>query len=520
MRASANTARVAWRLFLRVSTVERRVSLLAPLVALLASAPALAQQHVRARWTDDSKPAVRPRRSLPWPARGRVGIRIAALDDPIGPLANDATATGPRRDPPITRAALRDLGLRPRGLALTDIGRWPAEPASPDKLEGSKLAAALVPFCDLSVSADQRQRYARWILRYSSEFGVDPMLVAAVIAQQSRCLAQLHNSYGIGLGMINPHMYRRSLRKGSYSYGVRDAQRWRPQRLALERFSFSRANLLAAEPNIYFTAAFLSVWKRQCPDLDRAPRSAPHRHFVAHYVWGDHVHDAGVEDRILTVRRQLLERYRGKPYMAGRAEVAGVALDCPLDGAPRKITGVIGDDRDFGRRRHTGIDFDSTRGEPVRAVADGTVILAGVDWGGNYLGNLNPHLTAMVRPERMGPRGLLIKIEHQNKLVSIYMHLSAYSVWPGQYVTRGQLIGYVGRTGIKQSPPHLHFELWHRGVLVDPLEALTPYLFGPQETYRGRRVATLQQRRRTQRRDAGRKRRHPRLEPADPFSVP
>ena len=50
-------------------------------------------------------------------------------------------------------------------------------------------------------------------------------------------------------------------------------------------------------------------------------------------------------------------------------------------------------------------------------------------------------------------------IQHPDKLVSAYMHLRSYTVHDRQWVKGGTIIGYVGRTGIKRSEPHLHFEL-------------------------------------------------------------
>ena len=63
-------------------------------------------------------------------------------------------------------------------------------------------------------------------------------------------------------------------------------------------------------------------------------------------------------------------------------------------GDPRKLTSVMGDDRDGGVRRHKGVDFAGNRGEPVRAIADGVVTLAGVDLKTGPTKNLTPEEAA------------------------------------------------------------------------------------------------------------------------------
>jgi murein DD-endopeptidase MepM/ murein hydrolase activator NlpD len=99
-------------------------------------------------------------------------------------------------------------------------------------------------------------------------------------------------------------------------------------------------------------------------------------------------------------------------------------------------------------RPHVGVDLVAKYGEPVKSVADGTVISAG--WGGE-LGNC-------------------IRIQHQNDMVTIYGHLSKISpdVKEGSYVHMGQLIGNVGTTGLSTGP-HLHFGMEKNGQWVNPL---------------------------------------------------
>ncbi len=99
-------------------------------------------------------------------------------------------------------------------------------------------------------------------------------------------------------------------------------------------------------------------------------------------------------------------------------------------------------------RPHVGVDLVAQYGTPVKAVADGRVEQAG--WAGE-LGNA-------------------IRIEHQRGMVSIYGHLSRISpeVHPNAWVHMGQVIGWVGSTGLSTGP-HLHFALEKEGNYVNPL---------------------------------------------------
>ncbi len=99
-------------------------------------------------------------------------------------------------------------------------------------------------------------------------------------------------------------------------------------------------------------------------------------------------------------------------------------------------------------RAHVGIDLAARYGTPVRAVSDGRVQFA--DWEGEL--------------------GRCIRIRHDNSLISVYAHLSAISpdITPGAPVRIGQIIGYVGSSGLSTGP-HLHYALYRDGRFLDPL---------------------------------------------------
>ena len=97
-------------------------------------------------------------------------------------------------------------------------------------------------------------------------------------------------------------------------------------------------------------------------------------------------------------------------------------------------------------RAHTGVDITAPKGTPVYATADGTV--SGESVGGGY--------------------GITVVINHGYSYKTLYAHLSKKAVKPGQKVKRGQVIGYVGSTGLS-SGSHLHYEVIKNGQRVNPV---------------------------------------------------
>ena len=97
------------------------------------------------------------------------------------------------------------------------------------------------------------------------------------------------------------------------------------------------------------------------------------------------------------------------------------------------------------RRMHAGLDFRASRGTPIVAVTDGQVSGAG----------------------RMGGCGNAVRLKHSGNLSTRYCHMSRVAVRRGQSVRRGQVIGYVGSTGLSTGP-HLHYEMYRGGRSVNP----------------------------------------------------
>jgi murein DD-endopeptidase MepM/ murein hydrolase activator NlpD len=103
-------------------------------------------------------------------------------------------------------------------------------------------------------------------------------------------------------------------------------------------------------------------------------------------------------------------------------------------------------------RPHQGVDYSARTGTPVSAIGDGAVTQCG--WSGGY--------------------GKLVQISHGNGYQSRYGHLSRFGkIRSGSRVTQGQVIGYVGSTGMSTGP-HLHFELRVNGVARNPQKIIPP----------------------------------------------
>lgn len=104
-------------------------------------------------------------------------------------------------------------------------------------------------------------------------------------------------------------------------------------------------------------------------------------------------------------------------------------------------------------RAHKGVDYAAPRGTPIKAAGDGKVLLAG----------------------RRGGYGNTVIIQHGNAYRTLYGHMQGFAkgVKTGGSVKQGQVIGYIGTTGLSTGP-HLHYEFQVNGVHVDPLGQKLP----------------------------------------------
>lgn len=184
------------------------------------------------------------------------------------------------------------------------------------------------------------------------------------------------------------------------------------------------------------------------------------------------------EGRLLKPGRIVAVEYEGRSesaaayLLADGGEPAYVDGDGhPLDGAPlryplefSRITSAFSDARMHPilhvNRPHLGVDFAAPAGTPVRAIGAGSVQFSGTRSGfGNH-----------------------VEIAHGHGFVSAYSHLEriARGIDDGARVARGQLLGWVGQTGLATGP-HLHFATFQDGQYVDPLSIRYPDRLGTVE---------------------------------------
>ncbi|KYG76386.1 peptidase M23 [Roseivirga ehrenbergii] len=98
------------------------------------------------------------------------------------------------------------------------------------------------------------------------------------------------------------------------------------------------------------------------------------------------------------------------------------------------------------KNEHFGIDVVSKKDEPVKCIADGTVIFA--SWTQDA--------------------GNVIAVQHKENLISVYKHNSALTKEVGNFISAGEILAIIGNTGELTNGPHLHFELWYNGSAVNP----------------------------------------------------
>lgn len=150
-----------------------------------------------------------------------------------------------------------------------------------------------------------------------------------------------------------------------------------------------------------------------------------------------------VEDSLLRLKIEEGEQYNvsfESNRDVSQGEMAGIYFFSPL-------RGEISSGFDPAIN-HLGVDIVSKQNESVKAVLDGTVVLATWTTDG----------------------GFTMQIQHRNNLVSVYKHNSVLLKKEGDDVKAGDSVAIVGNSGELTDGPHLHFELWHQGKPLNPEE--------------------------------------------------
>jgi len=109
------------------------------------------------------------------------------------------------------------------------------------------------------------------------------------------------------------------------------------------------------------------------------------------------------------------------------------------------INGVISNTFNV-REGHFGVDIVAKKNEPVKSIADGTVVMS--SWTQDS--------------------GYVIAVQHRYQLISLYKHNSVLLKKVGETVKAGDIVSIIGNSGELTDGPHLHFELWYNGNPVNP----------------------------------------------------
>lgn len=143
---------------------------------------------------------------------------------------------------------------------------------------------------------------------------------------------------------------------------------------------------------------------------------------------------ASKEDSLLRERVQQEDKYN--PLTDGSGQ--DIVLFPPVSGV---VTGTYDP-----QEKHYAVDIATVKNTPVKATADGTVILA--EWTADT--------------------GYVVVLRHKDNLISVYKHNASLSVAQGDLVKSGEVIATSGNTGSLTTGPHLHFELWSEGYPINP----------------------------------------------------
>ena len=144
-----------------------------------------------------------------------------------------------------------------------------------------------------------------------------------------------------------------------------------------------------------------------------------------------------------------MENLRGQTGQANTGPVNVSPRDIPLEQmyftAPVAGSISAGFDSESG---HIGVDIIAPKNTPIKSAMDGWVIAS--DW------TLDT--------------GNTIAVQHTNNIVTFFKHNSVLLKKTGEFVKAGEAIAIIGNTGELTDGPHLHFELWHRGAPVNPVD--------------------------------------------------
>ncbi len=163
----------------------------------------------------------------------------------------------------------------------------------------------------------------------------------------------------------------------------------------------------------------------------------------------DDIEEVTISAEEVQLRREMELESVGQAARSSRQQPISGSRDVPLEQlffvAPVRGEIIGGFDADD---EHHGVDIIAPKGTAIKAAMDGFVILSDYTYNTGYT----------------------IGIQHQNGVISFYKHNAELLKTVGSFVKGGEAIAIIGNTGHLTTGPHLHFELWWRGVPVDPVD--------------------------------------------------
>ena len=334
-------------------------------------------------------------------------------------------------------------------------------------------------YCAGLCAALVRQARAQWLLRrllasarridsaaplpvYETDAAVPPMLVASTLLLPAQLQSLSEQQRALIIEHELTHWRRRDPLWLAASivlqtlFWFNPAMRMLGQRLNGALELSCDAQVLRGQPQSQrqaYAAALVGQWKMQAGALAFGGATVGERIALIRDNSAAAANLAGRAGVALALAVLLAGTVMLQPAFAWLPEpVAAASLGNPLEHV--RITSKYGVVSPLRPKGHRGIDFAARKGTPVLASADGTVTAS----------------TDLF--ENQAKFGKVVTIEHTGKVTTLYAHLDSRAVSPGQHVSRGQVIGLSGASG-KTTGPHLHFETWRDGVVVDPQTLLT-----------------------------------------------
>lgn len=363
-----------------------------------------------------------------------VGAVVALAGVPVRAPALSRLVAGTPATParhvvvPVTRDERFDAVLAGQGVADREVARW--ERAARTAADVQRLSAGR--HLQLDFAADGRLLTLRYDLESEERLVVETDARGRLVARREPVPVRVRTIGARGI-------VGRSIKDAALRAGI-------PEPVISQLVDLLGGRLDFKE-DVHRGDRFAVLWEQRATPEGRLLR--PGRIVAVDY-----------EGRSDSAAAYLLPEGDEPAYVdADGHPIGGAPLRYPLEFS--RITSAFSDGRMHPilhhDRPHLGVDLAAPVGTPVRAIGAGTVRFCGVQSGfGNHL-----------------------EVDHGDGLVSAYSHLQRFApeVEAGQIVRRGQLIGWVGQTGLATGP-HLHFAMFQNGEYLDPLSARFPTQLG------------------------------------------